>query len=160
LNRDFAVQQQLHYEKKLCRQLLDAVTSDASRVRQLVSRAQADFGFNWVFDHFGDCPIRLGSRRVQYPLQAGNLMGGKIKKESWYTSYLEVKDDYDHRQIGLVFDHHGDGLGDVVVHNASYLINVTHPHIVLPPNDHHSEELIIQSWPVFLLRLAERYQPE
>jgi hypothetical protein len=154
---DFAAKQQVNYQQTRVKQVLAALIDNSFKRMAHLRNAGEALGFGWFNDAFPDCPVTLEARKVREPVQLARSYRASTSKTELWKAYYETRDNWPDRLVGLIFDRHGDMVSDLVVHNATWLVDDTKPVFEIPAE---GDTFFVQELKWFLEKLKIKYTPE
>lgn len=115
------------YDQNMAKKFLKAFGLLPSVIKSTTAAAGSDFGLSYVTSHYSSPYwVALESFKPRKPVDlAAILRGGKaITQQSFWTAWQQLCEDWpDFNYHALVFDYHGDGVGDLVLHNMQNALN-------------------------------------
>ena len=155
-----ATRRQRRYERRLVEQLLKAYGMPGHAVGKQMRVWGDDFGWGWFNQEYeGQLPVAVASRRLRRPVGPALLTGPLEETEPWEW-YARARADWSGGGsaggTALVFDCHGDGVGDQVLHDCRALLPRGGHHHVLRPGRGRGA-CYLQPWKSFVSRLVEGY---
>jgi hypothetical protein len=148
---------QLHFEQKITRALLAAGGAASTVATNEHRKLRDEFGLNWFNTNHPNCPLAIESRKLREPVDLAALVRGDGRKTAHYRMHQELKQNWPDRPVGLVWDTHGDGISDLILHQDSHLL---YPEAFMVRFYTDEEQTyFIQPFKAFLLRLSQVWQP-
>ena len=112
----------VRYDTKITRMVLGAIGLSPSKVSELRAQAPSEFGLMKINNEIFDNTIALECRKVNRPIKLETLIKGVKGKCEWWELFTEAKQNWTDRQaVGVVFDWHGDGIPELIVHDSAAL---------------------------------------
>ena len=162
---DFAVRKQLNYEASRVKDLLHAFCGGRNenpfQVMVLVREAGGQPTTAWFNERFAGCPVAVEAAKLKAPVSLATLMSPHPDRAEFLRAYAEARCNHaTARQVAMVFDHHGDKVTDMAVHNVSSFADEGRATLTLRPAWPADGELLwVCRWADFVDSLARRYHP-
>lgn len=148
------------YDRTIARKFLQAMGADSRYMSMVSKQWSSDYGLSTlVQNHLVEDRVALQAVKLKSPVSIYAMLRGaaSLEKLPVWTAWRSMHDDwYQFRHYALIFDHHGDGIGDLVLHNM---------HPILPVSEggarlrvaHPDEEMSIDSLDQFLPLFGQRF---
>jgi len=108
-------------------------------------------------DLFEGC-IGLGAKKITDPVNLQLLISCKLHTTALWREFAEVKSNWSFANtVGVIFDHHGDGVTDLVLHADPRMLDEQAWHMVTFHRD--GTRYYIQPLTGFMGQLKVRYAP-
>ena len=118
-DKDYQTAKQLKYEAKLAKNLLESLGVPGPTVTSIMRDNGQAFGLDYINKtYFDSYNILFHSLKLKDPLSLADLIKSEGKRSQIWSTYLDLLDNIsDEGSVFLIFDNHGDGIGDLVLHN-------------------------------------------
>ena len=107
------------YDRTVTRRLMGSAGWPEQAIRSLIKTQGADFGPTWLTQQYLGDKLAISAHKLKAPVTLEMFIGWGKKKSQLRTLWEAHGEDWPESVMrALVFDRHGDGVGDLVLHDA------------------------------------------
>lgn len=111
------------YDQTVARKVLLALQQNPVAAAQHCREQGDELGLAYVNEfHTLELGLSIASAKLRQPVCLSSLIKGSFTKAELWVTYSDLRDNWpDSPNFAMVFDRHGDKIGDLVMHNDARL---------------------------------------